>query len=147
MVRVVNSMLKVNHAHGLDMELTERPDHFFQRAIALCKTCSQGEGDPASGRYGLPAHLRSEIIERQLGIKVRAVDRVDLVMILEATRWAIFSRATLDEIAAALIQSKRVSFAAPDRSSKEAVVLAVCLSGYGVSEKIKDYLEPRLKRI
>ena len=87
----------------------------------------------------------SEIIERQLGIKVRAVDRVDLVMILEATRWAIFSRATLDEIAAALIQSKRVSFAAPDRSSKEAVVLAVCLSGYGVSEKIKDYLEPRLK--
>jgi transcriptional regulatory protein LevR len=36
-------------------------------------------------------------------------------------------------------------FTAPDRSSKEAVVLAVCLSGYGVSEKIKDYLEPRLK--
>jgi transcriptional regulatory protein LevR len=28
MVRVVNNMLKVNHAHGLGMELTESPETF-----------------------------------------------------------------------------------------------------------------------
>lgn len=144
MVRVVNSMLKVSHAHGLDMELEESPDEFLQRVIALCKDVHRGKGILLLVDMGSLLTF-GEIIEQRLGIKVRAVDRVDLVMILEATRWAIFSRATLDEIAAALIQSKRVSFAAPDRSSKEAVVLAVCLSGYGVAEKIKDYLEPRLK--
>ncbi len=144
MVRVVNTMLKVNHAHGLDMELTESPDHFLQRVITLCKQVHKGKGILLLVDIGSLLTF-SEIIERQLGIKVRAVDRVDLVMILEATRWAIFSRATLDEIAVALTQSKKVSFAALERSSKEAVVLAVCLSGYGVSEKIKDYLEPRLK--
>lgn len=144
MVRVVNNMLKVNHAHGLGMELTESPEHFLQRVITLCKQVHRGKGILLLVDMGSLLTF-SEIIEQQLGIKVRAVDRVDLVMILEATRWAIYSSATLDEIAAAITQSKRIFFTAPDRSSKEAVVLAVCLSGYGVSEKIKDYLEPRLK--
>jgi len=144
MARVVNSMLKVNHAHGLDMELGESPDRFLERAIVLCKEVHRGKGILILVDMGSLLTF-GEIIEQRLGFKVRTVDRVDLVMILEATRWAMFSNATVDEIASALAQSKRMSFASPDRSSKEAVVIAVCLSGYGAAEKIRDYLEPRLK--
>ncbi len=144
MVKVVNTMLKVNHAHSLDMELTESPKNFLQRVIDFCRHVDCGKGILLLVDMGSLLTF-SEIIEQQLRIRVRAVDRVDLVMVLEATRWAMFSGATLDEIADELTQSKKMLFAAPDCSPKKSAILAVCLSGYGVAERIKDYLEPRLK--
>lgn len=143
MVSVVNTLLKVDHAHSLDMALTESPDSFLQRVMALCKEIDQGKGILMLVDMGSLITF-GEIIQSQLGIPVRVLDRVDLVMVLEATRWAMLAGASLNEIADDLLASKTTSFYTLGHTVKKQYLIATCLSGYGGAEKIKTWLEEHL---
>lgn len=140
MVNVVHALLQDEHTHALDMALTEKPEAFLSRVIEKAKDIDQGKGILLLVDMGSLLTF-GEIIEEELGIPVRVVDRVDLVMVLEATRWAMLAGAQLDEIADELILSKRTSFRPPKSKHGKPLVVTVCLAGIGVAEKIRDYLE------
>lgn len=138
MVNVVSSLFKVDHAHSLDMALTESPDDFLIRVVALAREIDQGKGVLLLVDMGSLVSF-GEVIEKELGTRVRVVDRVDLVMVLEATRWASLTGADLDEIADDLTNSKS-TLLSPIKRSKKQIIVTVCLSGYGGAERIRDYL-------
>jgi len=140
MVSVVHSLLKVDHAHGLDMSLTERPEDFLQRVLDSAKAIEQGKGILLLVDMGSLITF-GEIIEKELGIRVRVIDRVDLVMVLEATRWSMLAGARLDEIANDLEMSKFTSLCGSKPQPAKQLIVAVCLSGIGGAEKIRIYLE------
>jgi len=142
MVHVVHALLRVDHAHSLDMALTESPEHFLKRVIAKAKEINQGKGILLLVDMGSLVTF-GEIIEKDLGISVRVIDRVDMVMVLEATRWSMLAGARLEEIANEIVASKSAS---PVKQGKgKQMIISVCLSGLGGAEKIRKYLEPHLK--
>lgn len=143
MVNVVHALLQVDHAHGLDMALTESPDNFLGRVMAKAREIDQGKGILLLVDMGSLVTF-GEAIQRELGIKVQVLDRVDLVMVLEATRWSMLTGAKLDDIANDLAMSKvtPLNYAGANRTRQ--LIVAVCLSGIGGAEKIRAYLEAHL---
>jgi len=140
MVKVANSLLKTDHANYLDMALTESPEDFFQRVLEKARQIDQGKGILLLVDMGSLVTF-GEMITRNTGIKVRVFNRVDLVMVLEATRWSMLAGSTLDEIAQGLIASKITFPRAEMVQQRQGMIIAVCLTGVGNAEVIKARLE------
>lgn len=143
MVNVVHALLQDDHAHALDMALSEKPEEFLSRVMAKASEIDQGKGILLLVDMGSLLTF-GELIEEELGIPVRVVDRVDLVMVLEATRWAMLAGAQLDEIANGLVISKKTSLLPTKGKYGKQLIISVCLSGIGGAEKIRDYLVEKI---
>jgi transcriptional regulatory protein LevR len=142
MVNVVHALLRENHVHSLDMSLMESPEDFLQRVLVKAREIDQGKGIMLLVDMGSLVTF-GELIEQELGIPVRVVDRVDLVMVLEATRWSALADARLEDIAKDLVLSKSTPLVEREKKRRQ-IIVSVCLSGVGGAEKIRAFLESRL---
>lgn len=143
MVKVAHALLKVNHVYSLDMALTESPEDFLKRVLAFVKDLEMVKGILLLVDMGSLVTFR-EAIELQCGIQVEVIDRVDLVMVLEATRWTMLPESDLTQITSELRRSKSVVSEIKNMDCNQPMIITVCLSGVGSAEKIRMYIEDNL---
>lgn len=149
MAEVANKLLGVNIAHGIEMELDERPEDALLRTIALVKKLDESKGCVILIDMGSLITF-GEIITKRTGIPTRTVGRVDTVMVLEAVRRAIIPDTTIDDIANALDVSK--SYVGHIEGAKDSyklpkVIVTICITGEGTALKIKKYIEDKIRGI
>lgn len=149
MAEVANKLLGVNIAHGIEMELDERPEDALLRTIELVKKLDEGKGCVILIDMGSLITF-GEIITKRTGIPTRTIGRVDTVMVLEAVRRAIIPDTTIDDIANALDVSKSyVGYVegAKDSYKLPKAIVTICITGEGTALKIKKYIEDKIHGI
>ncbi|TDT63604.1 sigma 54-interacting transcriptional regulator [Fonticella tunisiensis] len=149
MAEVANKLLGVNIAHGIEMELDEKPEDALQRTIEVVKKVDEGRGCLILIDMGSLITF-GEIITKSTGIPTRTIGRVDTVMVLEAVRAAIIPDVSLDDIANALDVSK--SYIGHVEGVKDSynlpkAIVAICITGEGTAIKIQKYINDKIRGI
>lgn len=144
MVEVANKLLGVNHAVGLEMELTDSPNIMLEKTINLVKEVNQGKGCLLLVDMGSLTTF-GDIITAKTGIPTRVIGRVDTLMVLECVRRALLPEDTLDSIADEVDNKNNYyKTAVMDVSNKEKVIITLCITGEGAASKVKEYIENSL---
>lgn len=139
MAEVANRLLGTDHARALEMSLEESPAEVVDRAVNLARQVNEGKGILLLADMGSLLNLGSLITE-QTGIPTRSLDRVDTVMVIEATRWALLPEATLEQVVDGLRSSRRAGAMAATRQ----ILVTICLTGAGAARKLKERLKTAL---
>lgn len=141
MVEVANKLLGVNHAVGLEMDLTDSPNLMLEKTIPVVKNADQGKGVLILADMG-SLILFGDIISARTQISVRVVGRVDTLMVIESVRRSLLPEDTLDKLADE-IDSKQFltgsTFISP--IEREKVIVTLCLTGEGAAKVLKNYIE------
>ncbi|GAA0107906.1 MULTISPECIES: sigma 54-interacting transcriptional regulator [Clostridium] len=141
MADVVNKLLGVSHAVGLEMNLTDSPTVFLGRVIELVKKVDDGKGCILLIDMGSLANF-GRIITNRTGIKTEVIDRVDTVLALEVVRRAILPESTLKDIVIALKADKKLIKNNYEGQKKfPLAIITLCITGEGTALKIKNYIE------
>jgi transcriptional regulatory protein LevR len=146
---VANKLLDVNVAHGIEMDLNEKPEEALLRTIELVKAVDEGKGCLILIDMGSLVTF-GEIITKRTGIPTRTIGRVDTIMALEAIRRSIIPDTTLDDVAEAIDNSKPFVGYIEDIKDKHKfpkVIVTICITGEGTAIKIKKYIEDKIHGI
>ncbi len=141
MAEVVNRLLGVDFAVGLDMELSDSPDMMLEKAIKLVQRVNQGRGCILLVDMGSLTTF-GDIITARTGIPTRVIGRVDTLMVLECARRALLREDTLDRIADE-IDNKRgvVRGNGVQEKNLTRAIITLCITGEGSALKVKEYIE------
>lgn len=150
MVEVVNRLLGVNHAIGIEMSLDEEPEAVLQKTIDVVKEVDEGKGVLLLVDMGSLLTF-GEIITQKTGIPTMTVGRVDTVMVLEAVRRAILPDTSLEDIVKNLekneIEIGRHLSCKKSKNSERNVILTICLTGEGTAIKMKELIKKMIPDI
>lgn len=145
MADVANKLLGVNHAIGLEMDLTDSPNLMLEKTIPLVKKADQGKGVLILADMG-SLILFGDIITARTGISVRVVGRVDTLMVIESVRRSLLPEDTLEKIAEEIDTKQFLTgstFVSPIERKK--VIVTLCLTGEGAAKVLKNYIETSIK--
>ena len=152
MADVVNQLLGLNDAVGIEIALDESPEIALERTIEVVKQIDEGKGCLLlvdMGSLGGFAHATEE----RTGIRTKTIGRVDTLLALEAVRKASIERDRLDNIIEELKESRlyqgtfksEISSREKEKIKKKALI-TICLTGEGNALSIKKHLRNYLKR-
>lgn len=79
------------------MPLDEKPINIYNKAVELSKIIDQGKGILFLVDIGSLTNI-GQIVNKRTNISTKTIDRVDLLMALEATRKVSMGEEELDEI-------------------------------------------------
>lgn len=140
MADVANRLLGVNHAVGLEMDLSDSPNLMLEKTIQLVRKVNQGKGCLLLADMGSLV-IFGDIIHERTSIPVRVIGRVDTLMVIECVRRALLPEDSLERIADEL-DSKNYYYnlGEPAEKSQGKVIVTLCITGKGAAQKIKNYL-------
>ncbi|KXS45846.1 MAG: transcriptional antiterminator [Candidatus Frackibacter sp. T328-2] len=146
MADVANTLLNVDHAVGVDMPLERSPEEILEIVKGVVNDVEQGKGILLLVDMGSLITF-GEILSKELKIPIRTVDLVSTPMVLEATRKAVFTEVTLDELAETVEDMSSFSgrlgvnkLGESETGQEEKVILAVCMTGQGSAIKLKKLI-------
>lgn len=145
-VKVIKELLGTNFPIAIDMPLNEKPIHIYNKAIELAKVIDQGRGVLFLVDMGSLSNI-GDIVYNQTNIKAKTLDRVDVVLALEATRRVSLGEDTLEEIYFYLKKDKFEYLYVNEKESdqKPDLVVAICLTGEGNAKQISRMIESKYK--
>lgn len=137
MVEVAHGILGITHANYVDMSLQESPVLAYRRVKKELSRLDEGKGVLLMVDMGSLVSF-GENIQAETGIKVRTVDKVNTLMLIDAIRWAVMAGAELNTIACSLqgYRSEQVG----ENSDREAII-CTCLTGKGAAAAIQRRLQ------
>ncbi|EHI99227.1 PTS system transcriptional activator [Clostridium sp. DL-VIII] len=146
---VVNELLDISYVIPVDMSLNERPETVIDSLIEKINETVDENGAILFVDMGSLANVESVLRERTVKNLV-ALESINTLLILEATRKAIFLRKDINDILNDLLLlnnklTQRFNKNIERRLSltKKRVIYTVCLSGEGIA----FYLEKNIKHI
>ncbi|WP_259472581.1 sigma 54-interacting transcriptional regulator [Clostridium estertheticum] len=144
MAEVVNKLLGVNQAVGLEMDLSDSPDIMLEKTIKLVRKVDQGKGCLLLVDMGSLTTF-GDIITAKTGILTRVIVRVDTVMVLECVRRALLPEYTLDNVADGIDKKDNFSRGSnKEIQNMSKVIITICITGEGSAIKVKEYIENSL---
>ncbi len=149
MADIVNKLLGIEDAVGIEIALDESPESGLEKTIEMVKAIDEGRGCLLlvdMGSLGMFASM----VEERTGIRTKSLARVDTLLALEAARRASIEGESLDNIVEMLKEVKEYNGTfkseISDRKKKKKAIVTVCLTGEGNALSIKTYIEKRLER-
>ncbi|EHI97230.1 PTS system transcriptional activator [Clostridium sp. DL-VIII] len=147
---IVNQLLGVEDALGLEIALDESPEKGLERTIELVQASDEGRGCLLLVDMG-SLGMFSSMVEERTGIKTRSLSRVDTLLALEAVRKASIEGANLDNIVEMLQAVKEYNGTFKSeinykKNIKKKAIVTVCLTGEGSALSIKKYIEKHLEQ-
>lgn len=147
MADVANSIIGVNHAVGLEMDLKTPPAVMLKETVECVKQLDQGKGCIILADMGSLLTFGDKIKE-QTGIPVEIVGRVDTLMVIDCLRRVLMTDESLKEITRDISQSKDdLVISNKKERSKKACILCLCITGQGAAKSIETLIQQRLKSV
>ncbi|MEI5994040.1 sigma-54-dependent transcriptional regulator [Candidatus Enterococcus mansonii] len=146
MVQVVSQLLNVDNLRAVDMPLEMQPKEALRQIITVVQEVNEDSGVILLVDMGSLATFSDEI-KRQTGIEVRTVDMVTTPIVLETARKTTLIDTQLDTLYdslknfqgyADIQQEKEID---PLASWKKPVIVAICASGEGTAQRMKEMIE------
>jgi transcriptional regulatory protein LevR/transcriptional regulator with AAA-type ATPase domain len=148
MVEVANSLIGEEYIQSLDMPLKMKAESMFEKAKEKIKEMHNGKGVLILVDMGSLINF-GNIISNELGIKIRTIDMVTTLTVIEAGRKALNGRSlesiyhSCQEIGRASIQMPKEDY----KYDKELVIITTCFTGEGAAEKIKTRISCSLANV
>lgn len=148
MVEVVEKLLNVDNLKAVDMPLEMKPQEALIEIVQAVKAVDEGSGVILLVDMGSLSTFSDEII-RQTGIDVRTVDMVTTPIVLETARKTTLLDTHLNDLYDSLknfhgyagmntLKNKRELGLPP---IKKKMILAICASGEGTAQRMKELIE------
>lgn len=147
---VVNQLLGVDDAIGIEINLDESPESGLEKTIEVVKEIDEGRGCLLLVDMGSLGMFASAV-EEKTGIRTKSLARVDTLLALEAVRKASIEGESLDNIVEMLKEVKEYNGTfkseISDKKDKKKAIITVCLTGEGNALSIKSYIQKHLKKV
>ena len=148
MVEVVTQLLNVDNLKAVDMPLEMKPQEALQKIVNAVKAVNEESGVILLVDMGSLSTFSDEII-RQTGINVRTIDMVTTPIVLETARKTTLLDTHLDDLYDSLKNfhgyAGSQGLKSPQKvdlpTFKKKVLLAVCASGEGTAQRMKELIE------
>lgn len=144
MTQVANQLVGVEHAYALDMPLNMRAPEMYERAKEMVMRIDRGKGVLLLVDMGSLSNF-GDIIQGETGIRIRSLELVSTLIVIEGCRKAVLGR-ELDDIVESL-QNERVQFVGEDKQNveKPKLILTTCFTGEGAAERLQAMVLKELK--
>lgn len=103
LAKMVNDLLGIHHAEGLDMPLEDTIESVYERSVDIVRRIDQGAGVLLLVDMGSLSTF-SVRLKKELGINVRVVDNVTSPLLIEATRKALFTNLEIESLVNELLE-------------------------------------------
>lgn len=146
---VVNKLLGVDNAVGIEMSLDESPESALERTMEVVKEIDEGKGCILLIDMGSLITF-GEIITKRTGISTKVLGRVDTVLALEVTRRACIEENSLDEIISMVSDNRNYvgkMQGANYNKKLPKTIITLCITGEGTALNIKKYIEDLIPEI
>lgn len=146
MVQVVTELLNVDNLAAFDMSLEMSPTVALNEIIAKVKQVDRGNGVLLLVDMGSLSTFSAKITE-ETDIKVKTIDMVTTAMVLEAARKTALIDSDLELVYHELNEFNEYSRKAEEPTQgeledvRQRAILALCSTGKGTAEKIKQMLD------
>lgn len=148
MVEVVTQLLGVEQLRAVDMPLDMSPKVALEKIEQAVLEVNDGSGVLLLVDMGSLATFSQEIF-RDIKVRVRTIDMVTTAIVLEAVRKASVIGADLDSVYDSLRHFRGYGHVEQTDSKtqrKKKAILAICASGEGTAQRIKEILEFSLQK-
>ena len=148
MAEVANSLIGEEYIQALDMPLTMKPEYMLEKAKEKVKEINGKKGILILVDMGSLINFGS-IIGSELGIKIKTIDMVTTLTVIEAGRKALIGR-NLDEIYYSCKDIGKASIQMSNEDyeeEKELAIITTCFTGEGAAERIKTRINLNLENI
>lgn len=147
MADVANSIIGVDHAVGLEMDLKTSPSVMLKETIECVKKLDQGKGCIILADMGSLLTFGDKI-KKETGISVEIVGRVDTLMVIDCLRRVLMTEESLEEITRDLSQNKADLIVSNKiERTKRTCILSLCITGQGAAKSIEELIQQRLKSV
>lgn len=148
MVQVVQQLLEVDQVAAVDMPLDMSPKVALDKIKSAVVQVNEDSGVILLVDMGSLATFNEEII-RETGIEVRTIDMVTTAIVLETVRKASVLGTDLDSLYESLTKFQGYGHVLTDKRkdhrTKQAI-LAICASGEGTAQRIKEIIQRSLSK-
>lgn len=142
MVEVANSLIGEEYVRALDMPLSMKAEDMYRIAKEKVKEINNNnKGVFILVDMGSLTNF-ADMIKEELDIKVKTLDMVTTLLVIEAGRKAINGR-SLNEIYEACFEIKRygIQGLASKIDRKENIIVTSCFTGDGSAQRLKEIIE------
>lgn len=150
---VCNSLLRTKQCKAIDMELDEKTDEVFNRAMDCVKDMDEGKGILLLVDMGSLAAF-GKIIEDQMGIKVETIQMVSTPLALDAVRKSLIPGMTITQLVADLkdivVNAETIVTEKPFREKVgiyNRSIVTVCMSAEGTAVKLAELIKSTVPEI
>lgn len=103
LAKMVNDLLGISHAVGVDMPLDESVENVYHKALQTVKRIDRGSGVLLLADMGSFSSFPSKIA-KDTGIEIMVIDNVTSPIIIEATRKALFANMGMKKLVNELLE-------------------------------------------
>lgn len=145
MAEVANTLIGENYVEALDMPLSMKAEDMFENVKEKVKDLDKGKGVLILADMGSLVNF-GEIIKEELNIKVKTVDMVSTLSVIEAGRKALSGRdiesiyQSCTDINKYGVRAERVE----EDDKKEIAIVTTCFTGEGSAERLKKIISEKL---
>ena len=141
MVEVANSLIGEEYVQALDMPLSMKAEDMYKIAMEKVKEIHTGKGVFLLVDMGSLTNF-GDMIKDETDIKVKTIDMVTTLLVIEAGRKALNGRG-LKEIYESCLEIKRygIQGAASKIDQKESIIITSCFTGDGSAQRLKEIIE------
>ncbi|SKC54734.1 sigma 54-interacting transcriptional regulator [Maledivibacter halophilus] len=149
MLKVAQALLGINDGIAISMELSVKPREILEKVKDTITKVHEGKGVLLLVDMGSLVSFE-EIISEELGVKVKAIPRVDTLMVIEAIRKASISSNTLEGVYDSILELDRMVSNSKIRKwdfrskPKSKAIITTCITGKGTALKIKEVIKKKL---
>ncbi|WP_027108776.1 sigma 54-interacting transcriptional regulator [Lacticigenium naphthae] len=153
MARVVEELLDTSGIKAVDMPLDMSPTVVYDRVKQAVIDANEGSGVFLLVDMGSLATFEGKL-RKETGIHVRSIDMVSTAMLLEATRKASLVEADIEMLYESLARFngygstvvKKPRELLTEETNKTPIMVAICASGEGTAQKLKEIIEKPLAK-
>ncbi|WP_024613995.1 sigma-54-dependent transcriptional regulator [Clostridium sp. Ade.TY] len=140
MVEVANKLIGEEHVHSLDMPLSMKAEKMYELAKEKVKALNEGKGVLLLVDMGSLTNF-GEMIKDETNIKVKTVDMVSTLTVIEAGRKSLNGR-NLEEIYRSCQEISRfgVNRGSVLANKREKLIITTCFTGEGSAKKLKELM-------
>lgn len=147
MVQVVRELLDVNNLIAVDMPLDMHPRVAFEKIREAALQIDEGSGVLLMVDMGSLATFNDEI-QKDTGITMRTLDMVTTPLVVEAARKSSVLGSDLEELYNSLKSFRGYGQVVKETKTPRTkqAILAICASGEGTAQRLKEIIERPLKK-
>ncbi|GEK88704.1 Transcriptional regulatory protein LevR, contains PRD, AAA+ and EIIA domains [Alkalibacterium putridalgicola] len=152
MARVAEQLLDTSGVAAIDMPLDMSPTVVYERIKKAVLDVNEGSGVLLLVDMGSLATFETTL-QKETGIHIRSIDMVSTAIVLEAVRKASLVDADIELLYESLTKFSGYTKELPRHDDqrqpskrKPPIVMAVCASGEGTAQKIKEIIEKALRK-
>ncbi|GAA0731823.1 sigma 54-interacting transcriptional regulator [Clostridium oceanicum] len=138
MANVANSLLNSNVVKSIDMPLDSEIEEVYNKTLATAIALDKGKGILLLVDMGSLGSFGDRIMN-ETGIKVKTIDNVSTLLVLESLRRVLYKKENLTIMHKSLTKKEKVPTIGSLKNKKKAII-TVCVTGKGASMMAKNIL-------